>query len=158
AEQSRGAVVGLGGFVAAGGLSRRAIAGLVAFVAAVGLSRSAAVGLGALRVFAARVRVAHVELSRAGTPRALHARTARPRELPCGAALRSPAFVRARFAFLARTPPLSSGRARRAVVRNGMRLIEIERDRFVLGGVPIVPHGINSYPLLQLAGEARWDD
>ena len=29
--------------------------------------------------------------------------------------------------------------------------------RFVLGGRELVPHGVNSYPLLQHAGEQRWD-
>lgn len=36
-------------------------------------------------------------------------------------------------------------------------LIEVQGAQFVLGGKPIVPHGVNSYPLLQHAGEARWD-
>jgi mannan endo-1,4-beta-mannosidase len=36
-------------------------------------------------------------------------------------------------------------------------LIEVQGAQFVLGGKAIVPHGINSYPLLQHAGEERWD-
>jgi hypothetical protein len=36
-------------------------------------------------------------------------------------------------------------------------VITVRDGRFVLDGRALVPHGINSYPLLQHAGEARWD-
>jgi mannan endo-1,4-beta-mannosidase len=36
-------------------------------------------------------------------------------------------------------------------------MIEVHGDRFVLDGRDVVPHGVNSYPLLQHAGEGRWD-
>jgi endo-1,4-beta-mannosidase len=39
----------------------------------------------------------------------------------------------------------------------GGALVEVEADRFVANGVAFVPHGINSYPLLQHVGDERWD-
>ena len=36
-------------------------------------------------------------------------------------------------------------------------LITVRGTRFVLGEREIVPHGVNSYPLLQHAGDERWD-
>jgi hypothetical protein len=36
-------------------------------------------------------------------------------------------------------------------------LIAVRGTRFVLGEREIVPHGVNSYPLLQHAGDERWD-
>jgi mannan endo-1,4-beta-mannosidase len=39
----------------------------------------------------------------------------------------------------------------------GEGVITVRGDRFVLDGRELVPHGINSYPLLQHAGNERWD-
>jgi endo-1,4-beta-mannosidase len=40
----------------------------------------------------------------------------------------------------------------------GDGLVEVQGAHFVLGGKAIVPHGVNSYPLLQHAGDGRWDE
>jgi mannan endo-1,4-beta-mannosidase len=44
-----------------------------------------------------------------------------------------------------------------AVVPDASGLVEIKGAQFVLGGEPFVPHGVNAYPLLQHAGEGRWE-
>ena len=36
-------------------------------------------------------------------------------------------------------------------------IVRVVREHFELDGARIVPHGVNSYPLLQLAGCGRWD-
>jgi hypothetical protein len=36
-------------------------------------------------------------------------------------------------------------------------LITVRGERFLLDGRELVPNGVNSYPLLQHAGNERWD-